>query len=207
MSRRNYMKLPINADEGFPQSFRLNFAGNVYQVLLYVNVLEEGLETPDDHVYHLPVHERDAFLFSMALRFQDKLVAGQLSDNFREWFKTYGSELSSDIVISPLAESGQWWLTDNGAGQRYIAKRSAGVLNIHRYADEFREAFMVMRVMQEGAGEPKAIFQRKLVPNLEYEAGDLAFIFRRMVVAKQNLNGVGAFGSDVIGGVATRWVS
>ncbi len=207
MSRRNYMKLPINADEGFPQAFRLNFAGNVYQVLLYVNVLEEGMETPDDHVYRLPVHERDPFLFSMALGFQDELEAGQLSEDFREWFRTYGSELSSDVVISPSAESGQWWLTDNGAGQRYIAKRSEAALNIHRYTEGFREAYMVMRVEREGSGDTEVIFQRKLVPNHEYEAAELAFIFRRMQVVKQNLNGVGAYGSEVVGGVAERWAS
>ena len=137
MSQRIYRQLPINADEGFPQAFRLNFNGNVYQIWLYVNVLEEGVETADDYLYNLPVHEK---------------------------FPNSISETS-------------------------------------------RDAFMVMRVAQEGAGGPAVIFQRKLVPNLEYEAAELVFVFRKMVVARRNLNGVGAFGSQVIGGVATRWAS
>jgi hypothetical protein len=40
---RNYVTLPINPDEGFPQAFRLAFLGATYQLLLYVNVSEETL--------------------------------------------------------------------------------------------------------------------------------------------------------------------
>jgi hypothetical protein len=124
MPKLTYLRLPINADEGFPQSFQLNVSGRIYRVLLYVNVLEGEAATPDDHIYRLP-------------------------------------ELG---------------------------------------------AFMVMRVDRETAGTPQVIFQRKLVLNLEYEAAELAFLFRRIWVAKRNLNGVGAFGSEVNGGVAARWV-
>ena len=65
-------------------------------------------------------------------------------------------------------------------------------------------AFMVMRVTRETVEGPRVIFQRKLVPNLEYEAAEVAFLFRQMRVAKRNLNGIGAHGSQVTGGIAER---
>lgn len=123
MSTRTYLSLPINADEGFPQSFRLGFGGQVYQILLYANVAEQ--------------------------------VAAQ-----------------------------------------------AEVLTLPRDG-----AFLVMRVLRESPDGLTAIFQRKLVPELEYEAAELAFVFHTMQVAKQNLNGQGAFGSIVRGGIAARWAS
>ena len=61
-----------------------------------------------------------------------------------------------------------------------------------------------MRVARVIAGSRTVFFQRKLVPNLEYESGDLAFVFRRIRVARRNLNGFGSFGSDIVGGVAQR---
>jgi hypothetical protein len=120
---RVYLLLPINPDEGFPQSFRLDFGGRAYRLLLYVNV-PDGADPPPDDAYDLPAPG----------------------------------------------------------------------------------AFMVMRVTREGP-TPQVIFQRKLVLNLEYEAAELAFVFRKLRVARQNLNGVGAFGSNVRGGVAPRWPS
>jgi hypothetical protein len=121
MASRTYLQLPINIDEGYPQSFRLSFNGAIYQVVLYVNVLE-GISPDKNGFYTLP---------------------------------------------------------------------SQG-------------AFMVMRVSREDISGARVIFQRKLVPNVEYEADDVAFVFRQMQVAKQNLNGAGSFGSQVIGGIATR---
>lgn len=123
MTQRTYLQLPINADEGFPQSFRLSFNGTVYRVLLYVNVSEDAATVPDDYIYTLPMEG----------------------------------------------------------------------------------AFMVMQVAREDSTGPVVIFQRKLVPNLEYEAAEVALVFRQMQVAKRNLNGIGSFGSQVIGGIATRW--
>jgi hypothetical protein len=61
---------------------------------------------------------------------------------------------------------------------------------------------MVMRVTREGGNASQIIFQRKLVLNLEYQAAELAFVFRQLLVAKQNLNGIGPFGSNVLGGIA-----
>lgn len=41
MRTRIFNRLPIDADEGFPQAFRLALAGRVYQFRLYANVAEE----------------------------------------------------------------------------------------------------------------------------------------------------------------------
>ncbi len=122
MVQRTYLQLPINADEGFPQAFRLNFLGNLYRVSLYVNVLEGDTPLPDDHIFQLP-------------------------------------------------EPG---------------------------------AFMVMTVAREDMAGPAFLFRRKLVLNLEYEAAELAFVFQKINVARRNLNGIGSYGSEVVGGVAAR---
>jgi len=123
MIKRTYLQLPINADIGFPQAFRLRFNDTTYQIVLYVNILEDGPALPDNNgIYILP-----------------------------------------------------------GVG-----------------------AFMVMRVLREDTDGTRVIFQRKIIPNLEYEAAEVAFVFRQIRVAKRNLNGVGSFGTQVIGGIATR---
>lgn len=122
MAQREYLKIPIQPDEGFPQAFQLAFLGNTYEFGFYVNALEKDNDIPLDHVFDLP-------------------------------------------------------------------------------ADG---AYLVMRVARVIAGSRTVFFQRKLVPNLEYESGDLAFVFRRIRVARRNLNGFGSFGSDIVGGVAQR---
>lgn len=124
MSTHTYLQLPIDADEGFPQAFRLNFNGQSYQIAIYVNV-QEGTQPDADDCYTLPAPG----------------------------------------------------------------------------------AFMVMRVLREGSAGTTVIFQRKLILNLEYEVADVAFLFTQMRVARNNLNGVGSFGSQVIGGIAARWAS
>jgi hypothetical protein len=118
-----YLSLPINADDGFPQAFRLAFNGQVYQLLFYVNIQEE--------------------------------VAAAAADSF----------------VFDLPAPG---------------------------------AFMVLRLSRESAAAPLVIFQRKLVVNLAYTAAELALRFTALRVAKQNLNGAGSFGSQVMGGIAAR---
>jgi hypothetical protein len=135
MDPPTYLPLPINADEGFPQSFRLNFLNNTYQILLYVNVPEPLLAGPDDAFFDLPVP---------------------------------GNAPAAGIPPAP------------------------GI-------------FMVMRVAREQAGSAVIIVQSKLVPNLEYQAAELALRFTTMRVAKRNLNGAGSFGSVVSGGIRARW--
>ena len=119
---RTYLQLPINADEGFPQAFRLSFLGNSYQIALYVNALEGEQPLPDDYLYQLPAPD----------------------------------------------------------------------------------AFLVMTVQREQPTGDVVILRRKLVCNLEIEAAELAFLFRTITVAKRNLNGIGSYGSTIIGGIAAR---
>jgi hypothetical protein len=131
MADQAYFELPIQADEGFPQSFRLDFANSVYTFALYVSAPEQELDAlPDDGFFEL----------------------GDTPDG--------------------VARS--------------------------------QHAFMVMQVTREGANGPSVIFFRKLVPNLAYAAAELSLWFGQIHVARQNINGVGAFGSVVDGRVASR---
>lgn len=83
MGDHAYIRIPINADEGFPQSFRLDFHGSTYRVFLYVNAPEDPA-VPLEHIYDLPEHE--AFMVMRVERegpgeaqvmFQRKLVRNQ----------------------------------------------------------------------------------------------------------------------------------
>lgn len=73
--------------------------------------------------------------------------------------------------------------------------------------DEKRgQAFLVVRVEREGLGDTReAIFSRKVVPDIEYEAEDIALTFKPCRIARNNLNGQGELGSQVVGGIASRW--
>ena len=122
MTTRSYLQLPINADDGFPQAFRLSFLEHTYQIALYVNALAGAATLPADYLYQLPAPD----------------------------------------------------------------------------------AFLVMTVQREDAAGPVVIFRRKVLCDLEYEAAELAFLFRTMTVAKRNLNGIGAYGSQIVGGIAAR---
>jgi hypothetical protein len=66
------------------------------------------------------------------------------------------------------------------------------------------QRFLVVRVDVLGIdGTAPTVFLRKVVPSLEYRAGALALTFPTQIVARRNLNGVGSFGSNVIGGVTS----
>jgi len=70
----------------------------------------------------------------------------------------------------------------------------------------FEEGFLVVQGEVEGAdGTRETIFLRKVVPDLEYEAENIALIFPQQRVARKNLNGQGNLGSQVTGGIARRW--
>jgi hypothetical protein len=120
-----YLQLPIDADEGFPQSFRLSLAPRVYTITLYVDLLDEDGRAEDGIVY--------------------------------------------DLARDP-------------------------------------RAFMVMVVGRDGSPEPEEIFRRRLVVDHHYTAGELGFLFKELRVDRRNIGGPGAFGSSVIGGVAS-WAS
>ncbi|CCK24486.1 hypothetical protein BN159_0107 [Streptomyces davaonensis JCM 4913] len=47
MSEPSFLRLPVNPDEGFPQSFRLSFEGRSYVFGFQVTIAEEAL--PDVH--------------------------------------------------------------------------------------------------------------------------------------------------------------
>jgi hypothetical protein len=65
-------------------------------------------------------------------------------------------------------------------------------------------AFLVLAVGREQPGGVVPLLRRKLVPDVEYHAAELALVFRTMQVDRRNLNGIGSFGSVVVGGVALR---
>jgi hypothetical protein len=67
-------------------------------------------------------------------------------------------------------------------------------------------AFLVARVdTQNSDGTGNTIFLRKVTPELEYLTENISLYFPQQVVARQNLNGQGSFGSSVMGGIAPRW--
>jgi hypothetical protein len=69
------------------------------------------------------------------------------------------------------------------------------------------QAYLVAHVEREATGGAReTVLTRKLSPELEYEAENIALFFPRQIIARSNLNGQGNFGSQVIGGIARRWV-
>lgn len=65
--------------------------------------------------------------------------------------------------------------------------------------------FLVVRIDTADAdGSPQTPFLRKVTPSLEYRVGALWLTFPTQVVAPRNLNGAGAFGTNVVGGVALQ---
>jgi hypothetical protein len=67
------------------------------------------------------------------------------------------------------------------------------------------DAFLVVQVERQLAdGTVAPIFQRKVVPALEYVAENIALTFTAQRVAVRNLNSEGNFGSVVSGGIAAR---
>jgi hypothetical protein len=65
-------------------------------------------------------------------------------------------------------------------------------------------AFLVLSVGREDPAGLTPLLRRKLVPGVEYHAAELALTFPTMRLDPRNLNGVGSFGSQVVGGVALR---
>jgi hypothetical protein len=64
-------------------------------------------------------------------------------------------------------------------------------------------AFLVLTVTREGP-DRAVILRRKLVPDVVCDAAELAVLFRVMRLDRRNLNGIGSFGSEIVGGVAVR---
>ncbi|MGV9675512.1 hypothetical protein ACWDSJ_09560 [Nocardia sp. NPDC003482] len=119
-----YLRIPIDADRGFPQALRLSLGQRVYVLSARVNVTDETL-------------------------------------------------LSATAPL-PLPLPG---------------------------------AFLAVEISAEETDGTRILFRRKVVPDLEYAAGELALLFTDMSVHPRNVNGSGAYGSSVVGGVALRWAS
>lgn len=68
------------------------------------------------------------------------------------------------------------------------------------------EAFLVCRVEHELADTTReVIFLRKIVPQLQYEAENIKLLFSEHRIARDNLNGQGEHGTQLVGGIARRW--
>lgn len=67
------------------------------------------------------------------------------------------------------------------------------------------QRFLVVRADAIGSdGTPTTVFLRKVVPNREYETGQIALLFQTIAVARQNLNGFGPYGTTIVGGIGAR---
>jgi hypothetical protein len=123
-----FQRLPVDADEGFPQAFLLLVDGTTYRITLYVNAPEEDLPEPG----------------------------------------------AVGATVLDLGARGP------------------------------QRAFMVVAVARQDPSGETPLLRTRIVPGLEYRAGDIVLTFRTLRVAVRNLNAAGAFGSDVVGGVAVR---
>ncbi|WP_397569647.1 hypothetical protein [Schlesneria sp. T3-172] len=140
-STRTYTPLPIDADQGFPQSFPVVFGGVTYRFRMYVNA-SPSLTSNPSAIFDLPAMEPS--LASSMLRPSPDLTRPQM--------------------------------------------------------------YLVVRVDRDlPDGKMQSVFMRKVVPELEYLAGEIALAFPVQRVAVRNLNGTGTFGSKVTGGIASRW--
>ncbi len=69
------------------------------------------------------------------------------------------------------------------------------------------DAYAVLTVSRPDGNSERTLLRRKLAPYVEYETDELAFMFTELAVHPRNVNGTGAFGSRLTGGVAARWAS
>ena len=68
------------------------------------------------------------------------------------------------------------------------------------------DAALMVRIEKQGdAGDRTTIFLRKVVPSLEYDAENVSVTFPTQRVAIGNLNGTGDLGTQVTGGMRSRW--
>jgi hypothetical protein len=54
MTARSFRRLPIDADEGFPQAFRMTMSGREYLFRLYANIAEEVVRAAPGGPLDLP---------------------------------------------------------------------------------------------------------------------------------------------------------
>ena len=71
-----------------------------------------------------------------------------------------------------------------------------------------QNAALIVRIERQGdTGDRRVIFLRKVVPQLEYDAEEVTVTFPMQRVAIANLGGTGDLGTQVIGGMRSRWAS
>jgi hypothetical protein len=194
-SGRTYTLLPIDGTRGFPQSFPVLFEGRSYQFRLYVNIPTALL------------HVKPTALAS-AVTAGDAVITVTSTVGFptRAPFRV---RIEKEVLVITAMTANVWAVT-RGADSTTPAAHASGtpvVYTITVLDLPSPEACLVVHVMVELPDATQhPIFLRKVVPGLEYEVENIALLFPQQRVAVSNLNGVGDFGSQVIGGIATRWV-
>jgi hypothetical protein len=193
-SGRTYTLLPIDSNRGFPQSFPILFEGRSYQLRLYVNVPADLL------------HDQRMALAS-AVNTGDASITVTSTVGFptRAPFRV---RIDREVLVI-TAMTGSVWTVTRGADSTTPAAHISGTLAVYTITVldlPSPEACLVVHVIVElPDATQQPIFLRKVVPGLEYEVENIALIFPQQRVAVSNLNGVGDFGSQVIGGIAARW--
>jgi hypothetical protein len=195
-SGRTYDPLPIDNTAGFPQQFSLLLNGVNYQFRLYVDVLEAALGpmpvslttsgataagSPTLHFATVPVS------IFVGMTIVDSTTGSAIPAG-----TTVQSTTAMSVVMSQNATG-----AGVGAGDRIQFTNELMVL-------PDAQRFLVVRVdVLRTDGTAQTVFLRKVVPSLEYRAGGLGLYFPTQIVARRNLNGLGSFGSNVIGGVTS----
>jgi hypothetical protein len=192
---RVYDPLPIDNAAGFPQQLRLLLNGVRYQIGLYVDAPEatlgslpvnsttNGASPAGSSILHFAAVPAGVFI---GMTIAD-LTAGPTIPAGT----TVQAKTATTVAMSQSASG-----AEVGAGDRIQFTNELMAL-----PDPQR--FLVARVdVLAPDGTAQTVFLRKVVPSLEYRAGGLGLYFPTQIVARRNLNGVGNFGSNVVGWVA-----
>jgi hypothetical protein len=227
-----FVPLPIDGNRGFPQVFPVVFGGATYRVRLYVNASQALLgdqeaifELPKMSVVRQQILKLTGFApgakFTLSLREQTTANI-DYSDDPGTQTAALDQALNSpafvgagnSIAVAPEATKDGYLLTfgDGIAGNALpitgaaIAPSKGTITSATVRPLPAPEAFLVVRVEKDfPKGGSDLIFLRKVAPGLIYAAGNIALTFPTQRVAVRNLNGQGAFGSQVTGGIAARW--
>jgi hypothetical protein len=199
-SGRSYVPLPIEASRGFPQSFPVVFGSRTYRFQLYVNVPASVIQ-----------RSKYSYCFDTILSNAIDNVSTKIVVVSTEGFPTTTpfSVRIEDEVLLVTGIAGNSLSVKRGTDSTKATAHPSGtpVLYVTSILDlPYPNAFLVAQVAIDLLeGEQQPIFSRKVIPTLEYEAGDIALNFPQQRIALQNLNGQGNFGSQVTGGIASRW--
>jgi hypothetical protein len=193
-SGRTYTLLPIDSNGGFPQAFPVLFEGRSYQFRLYVNVSTALL------------HVKPTALASTVTA-EDAVITVTSTVGF-PIHAPFRVRIEKEILVITAMTADVWTVT-RGADSTTAAAHAQGTPVVYTLTVldlPSPEACLVVHVLVELADTTQqSIFLRKVVPDLEYKVENIALLFPQQRVAVSNLNGVGDFGSQVIGGIAARW--